>query len=40
VRLFDPKAYDGTLLQKEKYTERSNQIAMECLYTFSKLKSA
>lgn len=36
----DPKAYDGTLLQKEKYTERSNQIAMECLYTFSKLKSA
>jgi protein-tyrosine phosphatase/arsenate reductase len=33
----DPKAYDGTVLQDEKYTERSNQIAMECLYIFSKI---
>lgn len=33
----DPKAYDGTVLQDEKYTERSNQIAMECLYVFSKV---
>jgi protein-tyrosine phosphatase/arsenate reductase len=33
----DPKAYDGTVLQDEKYTERSNQIAMECLYVFSKI---
>jgi protein-tyrosine phosphatase/arsenate reductase len=33
----DPKAFDGTLLQTEKYTERSNQIAMECLFVFSKL---
>lgn len=34
----DPKAYDGSILQQEKYTERSNQIAMECLYVFSKIK--
>lgn len=35
----DPKAYDNTILQDEKYTERSNQIAMECLYVFSKIKN-
>ncbi len=34
----DPKAFDNTILQDEKYTERSNQIAMECLYVFSKVK--
>jgi len=34
----DPKAFDNTVLQDEKYTERSNQIAMECLYVFSKIK--
>lgn len=33
----DPKAFDHTILQDEKYTERSNQIAMECLYVFSKV---
>lgn len=33
----DPKAYDETVLQDEKYTERSNQIAMECLYVFSRV---
>lgn len=33
----DPKAYDNSPLQNEKYTERSNQIAMECLYVFSKI---
>lgn len=33
----DPKAFDNTILQNEKYTERSNQIAMECLYVFSKV---
>lgn len=33
----DPKAFDNTILQDEKYIERSNQIAMECLYVFSKL---
>lgn len=31
----DPKAFDGTQLQDEKYQERSNQIALECLYVFS-----
>ncbi len=36
---FDPKAYDNTVLQNEKYIERSNQIAMECLYVFSLIKS-
>lgn len=35
----DPKAYDNTILQDEKYTERSNQIAMECLYVFSNVKN-
>lgn len=35
---FDPKSYDNTVLQNEKYTERSNQIAMECLYVFSLIK--
>ena len=33
----DPKAFDNTILQDEKYTERSNQIAMESLYAFSKI---
>lgn len=32
---FDPKSFDNSILQDEKYTERSNQIAMECLYVFS-----
>ncbi|AZB28230.1 protein-tyrosine-phosphatase [Chryseobacterium balustinum] len=35
---FDPKSYDNSILQDEKYTERSNQIAMECLYVFSLIK--
>ncbi|MFY1048408.1 protein-tyrosine-phosphatase [Chryseobacterium sp. GP-SGM7] len=35
---FDPKSYDNSILQNEKYIERSNQIAMECLYVFSLLK--
>jgi len=33
----DPKAFDGTPLQNEKYLERSNQIALECLYVFSQV---
>ena len=36
---FDPKSYDNSILQDEKYTERSNQIAMECLYVFSLIKN-
>jgi arsenate reductase (thioredoxin) len=31
----DPKDFDGTAQQDEKYLERSNQIALEILYTFS-----
>jgi arsenate reductase len=31
----DPKIFDETPLQDEKYLERSNQIALECLYVFS-----
>ena len=33
----DPKAFDGTPQQAEKYFERSNQIALECLFVFSKI---
>jgi arsenate reductase (thioredoxin) len=31
----DPKEFDGTDKQDAKYLERSNQIALECLYVFS-----
>jgi protein-tyrosine phosphatase/arsenate reductase len=31
----DPKAFDNKPIQAEKYLERSNQIARECLYVFS-----
>lgn len=34
----DPKAFDHTDLQEAKYLERSNQIALECLYVFSLVK--
>lgn len=34
----DPKAFDGTPLQDEKYVERSNQIALECLFVFSQVQ--
>lgn len=34
----DPKAFDGTDLQNEKYQERSKQIATECLFVFSYIK--
>lgn len=34
----DPKAYDGTEQQAEKYLERSLQIATELKYVFSKIK--
>ncbi len=34
----DPKAFDGTPQQDEKYVERCKQIATECLYVFSKVK--
>ncbi|WP_418262385.1 protein-tyrosine-phosphatase [Flavobacterium faecale] len=34
----DPKAFDNTPLQAEKYHERSVQIATELFYVFSKIK--
>lgn len=34
----DPKAFDNTPLQQEKYLERCEQIALEMLFVFSKLK--
>jgi arsenate reductase (thioredoxin) len=33
----DPKAFDGTPQQDEKYSERCRQIALECLFVFSKI---
>ncbi len=33
----DPKAFDNTPLQDEKYDERCHQIALETFYVFSKL---
>jgi arsenate reductase len=38
VKYDDPKAFDNTPQQAEKYTERSNQIASEMLYVFSQIK--
>lgn len=35
----DPKAFDNTPQQAEKYEERSLQIATEMLYVFSQIKS-
>jgi protein-tyrosine phosphatase/arsenate reductase len=33
----DPKAFDGSVQQDQKYLERSEQIALECLYVFSRI---
>ena len=38
VKYDDPKVFDNTPQQAEKYQERSNQIATEMLYVFSKVK--
>lgn len=38
VRYDDPKAYDGTDLMNEKYSERSFEIASELYYVFSQIK--
>jgi len=35
----DPKAFDNTPMQKEKYLERSLQIASELFYVFSQIKT-
>jgi arsenate reductase len=37
VTYHDPKAYDNTALQTEKYTERSLEIAQEMWYVFSQI---
>ncbi|WKK76287.2 protein-tyrosine-phosphatase [Marivirga salinae] len=36
----DPKAFDGSPLQKSKYEERSRQIATELFYVFLKIKKS
>lgn len=38
VKYDDPKVFDNTLQQAEKYEERSNQIAAEMFYVFSMVK--
>ena len=38
VRYEDPKAFDGTDQEAEKYDERSLQIASEMIYVFSNIK--
>lgn len=39
VRYEDPKAFDDTELEAEKYDERSLQIASEMIYVFSEIKT-
>jgi arsenate reductase len=38
IMYMDPKAFDNTPLQKEKYIERSMQIATEMYFVFSKIR--
>ena len=38
IKYDDPKAFDGTDLMNEKYSERSLQIASEMYYVFSQIK--
>ena len=38
LRYDDPKVFDGTAQQQEKYLERSAQIAKEMLFVFSQIK--
>ena len=38
VRYTDPKAFDDTLQEQEKYDERSKEIATEMFYVFSEIK--
>ncbi|MCE7995785.1 MAG: protein-tyrosine-phosphatase [Roseivirga sp.] len=39
LRYEDPKSFDGTDLEAEKYDERSMQIATELFYAFSKIRA-
>ena len=38
VKYNDPKEFDNTNLEIEKYTERFEQIGIEMLYIFSRIK--
>jgi arsenate reductase len=38
IKYDDPKAFDGTDIMNEKYTERSLQIASEMYFVFSQIK--
>ncbi|MBC5834384.1 protein-tyrosine-phosphatase [Flavobacterium sp. F372] len=38
IKYEDPKAFDGTEVMNEKYTERSLEIASEMYYVFSNIK--
>lgn len=38
IRYDDPKEFDGTELEEEKYDERVEEIGKEMLYTFSKVE--
>jgi arsenate reductase len=38
IKYDDPKAFDGTEIMNEKYTERSLEIASEMQYVFSEIK--
>ena len=38
IKYDDPKAFDGTDVMNEKYTERSLEIASEMYFVFSKIK--
>jgi arsenate reductase len=38
IKYEDPKAFDGTEVMDEKYTERSLQIASEMYYVFNQIK--
>ena len=39
IKYDDPKAFDGTELMNQKYSERSLQIASEMYYMFSQIKN-
>lgn len=39
VKYDDPKEFDGTEIESQKYKERFEQIGVEMIYTFNKMKS-
>ena len=38
IQYDDPKIFDGTEIEEEKYSERFEQIGIEMLYTFSRIR--